>query len=180
MSADYHRATRRRRRRAGSGLLLTVLSSLLAMPAAAQIITAGEACGQPGTSVWFDVTLDPQGKSIAATQNDISFNSTNTPIATCVREAQLSKELSLAFLPAGCSGTACTALRAIMLSTSDSGAIGQPTVLYRCRVDIPANATPGSYPLVIHNAAGADPVTNPKPITGLDGQLGVTPGNCGC
>jgi hypothetical protein len=157
-----------------------LLVLLLAAPAAAQTITIGLACGAPGTSVWFDVTLDPQGKSIAATQNDILFNSTNTPIATCVKNDLLTKNLRSGFLPAGCSGAACNTLRGIVVSTSDSDAILSPTVIFRCRVDIPATATAGNYPLLIRNVSGADPVSNPKPISGVNGQVSVTSGTCGC
>ena len=82
--------------------------TLRTAPVLGQTLTIGLASGAPGTSVWFDVTLDPQGKSIAATQNDIGFNSVNTPIATCVKNDALAKDLSLNSLPNGCSGTACT------------------------------------------------------------------------
>jgi hypothetical protein len=150
-------------------------------PLLGQNLQVGLACGAAGTSVWFDVTLDPQGDSIGAVQNDITFNSTNAPITTCTKNTELaSKDLSLSFLPSGCAGSACTTVRAIVLSLSNTDAILTPMVLYRCRVDIPANATPGNYPLAIHDASGSDPISNRKTISGISGQVSVTSGSCGC
>ena len=100
-----HRRTIGECRKAGLGLITFATMCVLALPATSQTLTAGQVCGQVGTSVWFDVTLNPQGKSIAATQNDISFDSVNTPIGTCTIADGLNQSLSLNFLPSGCSGT---------------------------------------------------------------------------
>jgi hypothetical protein len=156
--------------------------SLLTLPwaATAQTITVGSIVGQVGTSVWFDVTLDPQGKSIAATQSDIGFDAANIPIGTCTRNQDLDKDLSWSRLPTGCSGAACETVRGIILSTENSNAILTPTVLYRCRVDIPSGATPGTYPLTIQNASASDPISNPRALTEVDGQVTVTSGGSGC
>lgn len=164
------------------GVAVTGLPFLACVrPVLSQSLTVGLACGAAGTSVWFDVTFDPQGDSIGAVQNDITFNSTNAPITTCTKNTELaSKDLSLSFLPSGCAGSACTTVRAIVLSLSNTDAILTPMVLYRCRVDIPANATPGNYPLAIHDASGSDPISNRKTISGISGQVSVTSGSCGC
>jgi hypothetical protein len=172
--------TQSTRRLCRAASTIGLLSLLFAAPATAQTITIGLACGAPGTSVWFDVTLDPQGSSISATQNDISFNSANSPIATCTGADAPTQDLGTNFLPNGCTGAACTTIRGIVASLSDQWAIVIPTVIYRCRVDIPASAVAGNYPLYIQNVSGSDPASNPKSISGVNGQISVTSGSCGC
>jgi hypothetical protein len=158
----------------GAGILIHALSS----QALAQKLVVVNTCGHPGTSVWFSVWLNPQTKSIAAIQNDITFNSTNTPIGTCQIAEGVNKSLSLAYLPNGCSGTGCNGIRVIILSMSDSNALGNG-VLYQCRVDIPANATPGGYAFIVSNVAASDPLANPQSVSATSGGVQVTTGSCG-
>jgi hypothetical protein len=160
-------------------LLLGVIIPLCAAPAASQTITVESACGVPGTSVWFNVFFDPEDMSIAGTQNDITFNSINAPIATCTVNSALNKTLSMSFLPNGCTGTGCTTVRGLIYSMTNTGPIRSPIVLFSCRVDIPGGATLGSYALTIGNVSGSDPLTNPMPIAGVSGQITVA-ASCGC
>ena len=146
--------------------------------ARSQTLTLGSVSGIRGQSVWFDVTLSIESKSIAGTQNDITFNGANIPIGTCVKNDQLTKDVSLTFLPAGCTGAACTSVRIIFSSMSDNSALDDLIVLYRCRVDIPSGAALGNYPLTISNVSGGDPVGNFVAMTGVNGQ--VTVGCSGC
>jgi hypothetical protein len=162
-----------------SVLVLGAIVSLFAARAAAQTLTAVSVCGHPGDSIWFSVALNPRGKSIAAIQNDISFDSTNTPISTCQIADGVNKSLSWTYLPNGCSGTGCTGMRGIVLSASDTNALIQG-VVYQCRIDIPTNATPGNYALTVSNPAASDPLANPQPLTGASGSVLVTTGTCSC
>jgi hypothetical protein len=144
----------------------------LATSAAAQTISASSVSGVRCGSVWFNVTLDPQGKSIAGTQNDISYSTANIPIATCQKDTNLTdKDLSWSYPATG-------KVRGLILSTSDSSAILSPKVVYRCRVDIPATATLGTYTLTVSNAKGTDPLGNSKTLTGQNGQITITSGGC--
>jgi hypothetical protein len=160
-------------------LALGVIVSLFAAPAAAQTLTAGSVCGNPGESIWFYVTLNSNGESIAAVQNDIGFDSTNIPIGTCQIAEGVNKGLFRTYLPNGCSGASCNGMRGIVLSTSDTNAMNDGAV-YQCRVDIPANAAPGNYPLTVSNVAASDPIANPQPLSAVNGSVYVTTGSCGC
>jgi len=175
----HNRPIRRQLLPALCGWLLGVTVLLLAVPAASQTLTVGLVCGPPGASLWFSVTLDPQDRSIAAIQNDISFDSTHTPIGTCTIADGLNKSLSWTYLPNGCSGTGCNGVRDIIFSMSDSSALGYGAV-YQCRVDIPANTPSGTYPLTVSNPAASDPLGNAQPVTGVNGTVYVTTGSCGC
>jgi hypothetical protein len=176
---SHRRTTRRQLWSAFAVLAFGVIVPLLAAPSAAQTITVGSVCGVPGTSVWFDVSFDPQDMSIAGTQNDIAFDSVNTPITTCTVNPDLGKNLSRSFLPSGCSGTGCTSLRGLVFSTVSTGPIPSPIVLYTCRVDIPAGASLGTYALTIGNVSGGSPLGHFMPITGVSGNLYVL-ANCSC
>ena len=161
-----------RTRQSVPGLLVAVLSLFICGSSAAQTITVGTISGARGASVWFDVTLNPQWKSIAGTQNEISFNAVNTPVVTCLVEPGHGKSLSYARLPTGCGTGTCSKVRALILSTSDATALPS-SVLYRCRIDIPSNATPGAYALTVQNPSGSDTDGNIKAVSGISGQITV-------
>lgn len=61
------------------------------------------------------------------------------------------------FLPAGCSGTACTSIRALVLSLTDSSQAIANGPLYSCMVTASATATDGSmHPLTVSNVRTAN------------------------
>ncbi|MFI5396144.1 MAG: choice-of-anchor Q domain-containing protein [Candidatus Binatia bacterium] len=141
----------------------------------------GSATGAPGARVTFAVTLLPEGLSIAATQNDISFAPMTTVAANadgtpdCAVNPLINKNLTAfaAFLPHGCSpGVDCQAIRAIVLSLGVQEALDD-AVLYRCAVDIAGDAAPGRYPLMNSNALAADPFANPKQLNAVSGEIVV-------
>lgn len=141
----------------------------------------GSATGAPGARVTFAVTLLPEGLSIAATQNDITFtqmtavaaNADGTP--DCAVNPLINREATaFAFLPHGCSpGVDCQAIRAIVLSATSLEAISPDAVLYQCAVDIAGDAAPGRYPLMNSNALAADPLANPKELIAMSGEIVV-------
>ena len=83
---------------------------------------------------------------------------------------------SHAFQPSGCSGSACTAFRALVLSFSNVDPIPDGSVLYTCKVDISPGAAAGSYPLIISNVGMSTPDGQPIDSTGTDGEIIVTGG----
>ena len=113
--------------------------------------------GQAGDDVLLQVRLVTTGESVAGTQNDIAFDSINTSIAArpngkpdCRANADIDKgATSFAFLPSGCSGSACTAVRAVVFATDNVAPIADGEVLYTCTVHIAATAPLGVYPLSI-------------------------------
>jgi hypothetical protein len=68
-------------RKLGS-LIATGVLCFAASTAQAASLTVGPAQGAAGTPTTFSVTLSTAGAMVAGTQNDISFDATNTPVGT--------------------------------------------------------------------------------------------------
>src|SRR5262245_2445303 len=103
---------------------------MLAAQARAQVIHVGSASGDAGGTTTFDVTLTTGGMMIAGTQNDITFQpgavvaakANGKPNCT-VNEAIDKAQTTFAFQPPGCTGAACTGIRALVLSFENTTAI---------------------------------------------------------
>jgi hypothetical protein len=121
--------------------------------------------GDPGQDVLLTARLVTAGAGVAGTQNDIVFDSLNTPIAAlangqpqCNANPDIDKAATaFAFQPPGCSGSACTAIRAIVLSTENVAPIADGAVLYTCTISIAPTAATGVYPLSITDIALSTP-----------------------
>src|SRR5262249_8434406 len=94
---------------------------------------------------------------IAGTQNDIAFTgdaaiqpSTDDPtIPDCTVNPAIKKEHSLFnFQPPGCSGTACTGVRALVFSLRNETPIPDGSAVYTCNVKVSAKAN-GTIPLTV-------------------------------
>lgn len=153
-------------------------------PADAPSIGINATAGSPGERVTFSVTLSAAGASVAGTQNDIVFDSVNTPIAggaygrpDCVVNPDINKRSTIfGFLPPGCRGAACTSLRALVFALDNVDAIPDGSVLYTCKVDIALTAADGEYPLAISGVTFSDPNGADVPHqTGVDGAVVVAP-----
>ena len=113
--------------------------------------------GQAGDDALLQARLVTIGEAVAGTQNDIAFDGINISIAArpngkpdCGVNADIDKgATSFAFLPSGCSGSACTAVRAVVFATDNVAPIADGEVLYTCTVHISATAPSGVYPLSI-------------------------------
>ncbi|HVO25627.1 MAG TPA: choice-of-anchor Q domain-containing protein [Candidatus Margulisiibacteriota bacterium] len=158
-------------------------------------ISLSHVIGQPGEQVVFAATLSTKGASIARTQNDVAFDSTNAPVAAlpngapdCTVNPQIGKEAtSFAFQPGGCSGAACNTVHASVLSAINSNAIADGT-LYTCTVAIAAGAAASAYPLTISGVVLQAPDGQALPnAVGSSGAVVVviptptsTPGSADC
>jgi len=159
------------------GAWLTAGALCFAAAAQAQTLIVSNASGEPGLSATFTVTLSSGGTSVAGTQNDIAFDPANIPVAAkangkpnCTVNADIDKgATSFAFRPNGCSGTACTSIRALVLSTDNVDAIPDGSVLYTCTVNIASTAS-GTFPLTISGVILSDPAGNQ--IAGASGTNG--------
>jgi len=150
-------------------------------------ISLSQVLAHPGEQVVFTATLSTKGASIASTQNDIAFDSTNIPIAVlpnavpdCTVNPQLAKEAtSFTFRPPGCSGATCTSVHAAVLSTMNTNAIPDGSVLYTCKVNVAPNAPANEYPLtiaeVILQSPNGQPLPNPVGSNGAIVVLVPTP-----
>jgi hypothetical protein len=147
-------------------------------------VDVGTAGGSPGQQVTVSVSLSTAGASVAGVQDDIAFDSINTPIAAtltgapdCTVNPSINKNATaFAFQPPGCTGTACTAFRAIVISFSNVDLIPDGSVLYTCSVDISPGAAAASYPLTISNVDMSTPDGQAITSTGTDGAIIVTGG----
>ena len=125
----------------------------------------GTAIGPPNARVTIPITVLPNGRSIAGTQNDVGFSPAAGIAALangdpdCAVNPGIDKEATaFAFVPHGCvPGVDCRAVRAIVLSFKQSDAILSPTVLYECAVHVSETAMPGRYVLTGLNAAASAP-----------------------
>jgi hypothetical protein len=145
-------------------------------------VDVGSASGAPGQQVAFSASLSAAGASVAGVQADIAFDSINTPVAAtgsgrpdCMVNPAIGKEATaFAFQPPGCTGTGCTAFRALVLSFSNVDPIADGSVLYTCNVNISPGAAAGTYPLTISNVGMSTPDGQAIDSTGTDGQIDVT------
>ena len=155
------------------------LAGLAAEPA----VNVGSASGAPGTPTTFDVTLSTAGAMVAGVQADIAFDS-NTPVAAtgagrpdCTVNPAINKQATVfAFQPSGCSGTGCTAFRALVLSFSNVDPIPDGAVLYTCKVNIDPAAAPGPYPLLVSNVGMSTPDGQAIASAGTNGEIVVLGG----
>jgi hypothetical protein len=179
---------------------------MLAVQARAQDavqITVGNASGDPDSSVDLTVSMNTlvTGTECAGTQNDITFSGGVGAVVRiaakgngkpdCTVNPDIDKGgTSFAFQPSGCTGDACTGLRALVLAldnvcpicgtatTECPGVTACPADLYTCKVSIAAAAAGGDYPMTISNAGSSDPAGNALATAGVSGNVhvnGVTP-----
>ena len=163
------------------GAWLTAGALCCASAAQAQTITIGNATGNAGDTVSVSATLTVGTTPVAGTQNDITFAA---PLAVaaksngkpnCAVNADIDKgATSFAFRPNGCTGAACTSIRALVLSTDNVDPIPTGSVLYTCQVTIATDAAAGDYPLSIIGVILSDPAGNQVAgATGVSGTVTV-------
>src|SRR5262249_28717656 len=123
-------------------------------------------------------TLTTAGMMIAGTQNDITFPAggpvkdagDGTPDCT-VNSAIKKGGTSFAFLPSGCSGTACTGLRALVLALNNTLPIPNGSVLYTCNLNVTATTGTLTYIIEGNNVGGSDSAGNSVDVVGVNGSL---------
>jgi hypothetical protein len=146
-------------------------------------LDAGSVTGARGDAVQFDVSLRTGGQPVAGTQNDLFFDPAVSVAAqangrpNCGVNPDIDKGSSaFAFIPVGCRpGVDCVGLRAIVISADNSAPIPDDSVLYTCKVLIPADTVPGSYVLGVAGVVASDPTGNLLLISSSSGVLTVIP-----
>jgi hypothetical protein len=168
-----------------SAIAAAALVHALSLPALGQVVAA-----QDGTvnrlTYTLTVTLIANGTSVASTQNSITFDSTNTPIPrnsvtglpSCFNNSAIQKEATtFSFLPAGCTGTACTKVMAIVKSNVNTTPIPDGATLYTCNVSPSWGTAPAhDYMFTVGDVSATDPSGQPLVgADGRDGELDVAP-----
>jgi len=102
-----------------------------------------------GATATIAVTLTTDGALIAGMQTDVTFPVAAPILARanakpdCTVNPDIDKgATTFAFLPQGCTGTACTAARAQVLALLNVDPIPDGSTLFTCTIAIPADASP--------------------------------------
>jgi hypothetical protein len=146
-------------------------------------LQASTTAAEPGMRVTISVTLRAPHSLVAGTQNDLQFDPDNAPIAArangkpdCSPNPDINKAATAFafFAPPGCRDTACTSIRALVLSTENIDPIIDGSVLFTCTVNVSASATNGRYPLALSGVIFSSPEGNAIPgAYGSDGAIVV-------
>ena len=116
----------------------------------APILATGGSCAMTGLCCTSDADCTTTGDTCAAPSKPIP--------ACCVNPTIMKSGSSFAFEPPNCTGTACTGIRALILSTSNVAEINTGSRLYSCAVAIPSSAANGtSFALTCSGPGSSDP-----------------------
>jgi hypothetical protein len=145
-------------------------------PSSATIIV-GDASGEAGQTVTFDVGLETNG-DVAGTENELQFDA-GTPIVftACTVNAGINKLGSaFAFRPTGCvPNVNCSGVKALILSFANLDPIPSGSTLYSCDALILDGASPGNYLIDCFAPGAATPDGQAVPTTCTDGHVTVLP-----
>jgi len=148
-----------------------------ANPPQLRLSSAPVRAGEQGTVT---ATLRTVGRAIAGVENVIGFGAFVRIAARpngrpdCSVNPDIDRSAtSFAFQPNGCSGQACTALKAIVLSFDNRDPLPDGAQLYSCRIAVAADAVPGRYPLRVTEAGASSPDGVAVELTGVDGEVNV-------
>jgi YVTN family beta-propeller protein len=143
-------------------------------------LRVGSASGRPGERVGVTVGLDARGRQVAGVQADLVFagglrvpaRPTGEP--ECAVNPAIDKPATaFSFIPAACSAEQCTAVRALVLSLTDTDPIRDGAVLYTCQLSIPATTSPSRVVLHLLETGASTPDGGAIPTGAVDGVVTV-------
>ncbi len=154
------------------------LSFGVAVAQAQSLTVSNVASAAPGSQVQISVTLSSNGAQVAGTQNTLTFDNTKVTLnlnakgkPDCTVNPAIDKGgTSFALQPPGCSGSACNAVKALVLALDNTDAIPDGSVLYTCNVNVAATAS-GTSVVAISGLGMSDP--NGGAISGVVGESGA-------
>jgi hypothetical protein len=116
----------------------------------AKIVSTGGTCASSGACCTSDADCTTAGDTCTPA---------NPAVPGCCPVPVIMKAQSaFAFEPAGCTGDACTSIRALVLSNTNVVEIPTGSTMYNCAVAIPSSAAMGkSFSLKCSNAGSSDP-----------------------
>lgn len=166
-----------------SVLLAVAGCALLPTRARAISIDLGSVTIPMGRDAMLPVTLHTMGTAVIGTVNRIDFGRA-TPIAAgndgtpdCVVNPHIRKAATaFAFLPVGCVAAGdCESVRVLVVAFDNLDPIADGSVLYSCRIAVPADTPVGVYPLHNAEASASTPNNTTLAATAVDGSVEVTP-----
>jgi hypothetical protein len=131
------------------------------------VLKAGlRSLGEPVVAVQVDLTFDPQLR--------IATTASGSP--DCSVEATIGKRASVfSFVERVCAENAssCPTVRALIFAFDNFDAIADGATLFSCRVEVDAGTPPGTYPILLSNAAASDRFGQPIPSGTTDATIVV-------
>lgn len=176
-------------------MFLAVVIFSDAQTSMAQTLDVGSAPGIPGGVSILKVSFLPEGREISGIQSDMHFHPAARVQATASGQPNCTAAYGLVgalnedfegiirflFLPIGCSGTQCSGVRMMVVSTDTEQPIDTPGELFRCSVSVASSAPSGSYVVVVSNVAMSDETGGRVIGFGSDGAINVSqPSGGGC
>ena len=142
------------------------------------LIAVGSGQAGPGDTVSVAVSLAASGVSVAATSNDITFDSEVLTLSACAVNPSIGKTLTAGSVGAG-------TIRVFVQSHENASPIPDGP-LYTCTFQVAAFALPATYPLRSGNVLAFSPAGAQLPnVAGADGFISISlvpqtcPGDCG-
>ena len=164
----------------GTFLRATGKNGTVTVSSSSTTIDVSDAEAAPGGDAMITVSLHSATPTVVAAQNRIDFSSPLRIAANaegnpdCFVNPTVNKPATnFRFLPAQCVGTACTAVRAVVLSFDGPTPIANGSILYTCRVVVDDDAPAGSFTLRNSETAGSDAHGALIPAGGRDGVIMV-------
>ena len=135
----------------------------------------------PGQRITLVARLATADATVAATQNDLTYDPTVLTVVRksngrpdCSLDSDLDKNgTSFVFRPNGCNPagpTFCTSIRAIVVATDNTDPIPDDSILYTCHVDIANLAPAGPATLTNSGVVLSDPLG--AKVDGASGREG--------
>lgn len=158
-----------------------LIAAAFIQPAAAiSIDVNGSETVAPGASSLITVKLRTMGAEVVGTQNRIGFSPPlRIPaLANGAPDCSVSQSINKSgtgfrFVPTGCIGTACTGVKAFVLSLENLDPIPDNSLLYSCRVTVAANAATGDYQISNTGLGASDAAGHFLRADGANGTVRV-------
>lgn len=150
-------------------------------PHGTPILDIASSSGHPGDRLTVEFRLRTEGATIAGLAADTAFfpaariaaRPNGKPDCAFGADPNFAGYSGVAFLPPGCTGDSCTAMRAVLITT-ETVPIPDGTLLMSCAVQIAADAAPGVYPLSLSRLDASTPYGEPVPLAAKPGAVSVT------
>jgi len=144
-------------------------------------LRVGSATVHAGDEITLAVTLDTHGETISGTENmielvpEVRIAAKANGRPDCTVNPDIDRNATLfSFRPTGCAASsACTAIKAIVLSFHNLDPLPDGAQLYSCRIAVAADAAPGRYPLRVTESLASNPRGVAVELAGVDGEVTV-------